>query len=238
MYLTIRQLLACYRKNKAKSPRWEKWLRLSVFLCGLSLIWSGAFFLTTWRQNGIWALPLAITAAWVQAIFLCCHSFNRRLLLFLPLTIAPRLLKVPSRERLFEHRNSSGRYRKYTRWTQTGEPVEVEPAPLTRKLFEQQVVGKKLYLNSQLRMTDLMELFATNRSYISNFINATYGCGFNGYINRLRLRELERLMRLSANRGKSANQLFSKAGFPNYQTYLRIKSKVYKQDSPDKNAPS
>lgn len=76
-----------------------------------------------------------------------------------------------------------------------------------------------------------MELFNTNRSYLSNFINETYDCGFNGYINRLRLRELERLMNLPSNRKKAATKLYAKAGFPNYQTYLRIKKKVYNQES-------
>lgn len=93
-------------------------------------------------------------------------------------------------------------------------------------MFERQVVGKKLFLNPQLRLSDLMELFHTNRTYLSGFINREYGYGFNGYINRLRLAELERLMALPSNRGKSVNKLYARAGFPNYQMYLRIKRDV------------
>lgn len=92
--------------------------------------------------------------------------------------------------------------------------MEVEPAPLTRKMFERQVVGKKLFLNPQLRLSDLMELFHTNRTYLSGFINREYGYGFNGYINRLRLAELERLMALPSNRGKSVNKLYARADSP------------------------
>lgn len=231
MSLAFRKLSMCYQQNESKSVLWKKWFHISVFLCSLSIIWSGAFCLTTSRRVAAAALSIAIVAAWIQAIHLCCHTFNRRSLLFLPLTIAPIPLKMPSREQIFEQRNSSGRHRTYTRWTQTGDPVIVEPAPLSRKLFEQQVIGKKMYLNPQLRLSDLMELFNTNRSYLSNFINETYDCGFNGYINRLRLRELERLMNLPSNRKKAATKLYAKAGFPNYQTYLRIKKKVYNQES-------
>ena len=178
MSLVFRKLAICYRQNGPKSVLWKKWFHISVFLCSLTIIWSGAFCLTTCRQVAVAALSIAIVAAWIQAIHLCCHTFNRRSLLFLPLTIAPIPLKMPSREQLFEQRNGSGRHRTYTRWTQTGVPVKVEPAPLNRKLFEQQVIGRKLYLNPQLRLSDLMELFNTNRSYLSGFINETYGCGF------------------------------------------------------------
>lgn len=228
IYITLayRRLAACYRQNREKDALWEKWFRLSLMLCVLSLVWSGAFFLTIWRATSLWALPLAVVAAWWQAIFLCCHSFNRRSLLFLPLTLAPIPLKTPMGERLSEGKGAGGSNRVYRRWTATGDPVDVEPAPLTRKMFERQVVGKKLFLNPQLRLPDLMELFQTNRTYLSGFINREYGYGFNGYINRLRLAELERLMALPSNRGKSVNKLYARAGFPNYQVYLRIKREV------------
>lgn len=231
MTLAYRKLSACYRQHGDKSPRWREWFRLSQGLCVLSLLWSGAFFLMVWRGTTPWALPLAVVSAWIQAIFLCCDSFNRRSLLFLPLSIAPVPLKIPFGERPSGHKATGGNSRSYQRWTPTGDPIEVEPVPLNRKMFERQVVGKKLFLNPQLRLSDLMELFRTNRTYLSGFINREYGYSFNGYINRLRLAELERLMRLPSNRGKSVNKLYSKAGFPNYQMYMRISREVKAQRS-------
>ena len=226
MWLAVRVLAAAYRNNKKKDPeRWKRWLRLSYMLALLAVAWSGAFALTFWPQAGGWVLPVAATAAWVQAMYLCCFTFNRRSLLFLPLSIAPVPLPMPSVEQLSAQKQA-GRYPRYTRWNRTGEPTEVEAAPLNKKLFEQYVVGKKMYLNPQLRLTDLTEVFNTNRSYLSRFINDTYGCGFNGYINRLRLRELERLMRLPSNQGKPVSKLYPRAGFANYQVYLRINREV------------
>lgn len=229
MAFALRRIVVCYRHNKTASPLWEKWLRLTYFLCALSVVWSGAISLTVWRQTVVWSLPVAVVAAWIQAVFLCCYSFNHHSLLFLPLSVVPAPPRIPSGERL-SGRHENGRHRKYMRWTLAGVPLEVEPMPLTRKVFERRVVGEKLYLIPQLRLSDLTELFNINRSYLSRFINTTYGCGFNGYINRLRLHELERLMKLPCNKGKTANKLYPKAGFPNYQVYLRIKKEVYKQD--------
>ena len=231
VYMTFayRKLSACYQQHRDKSPRWREWFRLSQGLCVLSLLWSGAFFLTAWRVTALWALPLAVVSAWMQAIFLCCDSFNRRSLLFLPLSIAPVPLKIPFGERPSGHKAPGGNSRTYQRWTPTGDPIEVEPVSLNRKMFERQVVGKKLFLNPQLRLSDL--LFRTNRTYLSGFINREYGYSFNGYINRLRLAELERLMRLPRNQGKSVNKLYSKAGFPNYQMYMRISREVKAQRS-------
>lgn len=236
MGFALRRIIVCYRQNKSARASWKKWLRLTCFLCALSVVWSGAIWLTVWRQTVVWSLPVAVIAAWIQAVFLCCYSFNHRSLLFLPLSVVPVPTNIPSDERL-SGRRENGRSRKYMRWTLTGDPLEVEPVPLTRKGFERRVVGEKLYLIPQLRLSDLTELFNTNRSYLSRFINTTYGCGFNGYINRLRLRELERLMKLPCNKGKTANKLYPKAGFPNYQVYQRIKREVHKQDmpSPDTN---
>ena len=102
--------------------------------------------------------------------------------------------------------------------------MEVEVAQLNKKIFEQYVVGKKMFLNPHLRLTDLMEVFNTNRSYLSRFIN--------DYINRLRLKELERLMKLPSNRGKTVTRLYPKAGFGNYQVYLRIHREVRGNDAP------
>lgn len=232
MSLAVRILATCYQNNKEKNPElWKKWLQLSYTLALLAAIWSGAFSLTFWTQTGKWVLPIAATAAWVQAMYLCCFTFNRRSLIFLPLSISPVPLRMPSVEQL-PAENPTGRNQRFTRWNRTGDPMEVEVAQLNKKIFEQYVVGKKMFLNPHLRLTDLMEVFNTNRSYLSRFINDTYGCGFNGYINRLRLKELERLMKLPSNRGKTVTRLYPKAGFGNYQVYLRIHREVRGNDAP------
>ena len=56
-------------------------------------------------------------------------------------------------------------------------------------------------------MTDLVEDLDVNRTVLSAFINQTYGMNFNRYLNRFRLRELDRLRLRPANQGKSVSSL-------------------------------
>ena len=53
MSLVFRKLTICYRQNGPKSVLWKKWFHISVFLCSLTIIWSGAFCLTTCRQVAV-----------------------------------------------------------------------------------------------------------------------------------------------------------------------------------------
>lgn len=71
-------------------------------------------------------------------------------------------------------------------------------------------------------MTDLQEIFHTNRTCLSNFVNRTYGINFSCYINRLRMQEFESLRRRSGGTIPE-EELASQAGFENYQRYLRVR---------------
>lgn len=92
---------------------------------------------------------------------------------------------------------------------------------LSRARFEAYFRDKKPWLNPACKITDLVEVFDVNRTMLSAFINRTYGMNFCRYINRWRIRELERIRSMPSNRGKSARSLVEKAGFDNYRTYLR-----------------
>jgi len=54
--------------------------------------------------------------------------------------------------------------------------------------FEQ----KKIYLNSQLNISDVVQAVGTNRTYISTLINQQYNQNFCSFVNNYRLDELER----------------------------------------------
>jgi len=56
--------------------------------------------------------------------------------------------------------------------------------------FEQ----KKIYLNNQLNILDVVQAIGTNRSYISAIINQQYHQNFCAFVNSYRLDELERIM--------------------------------------------
>ena len=67
-------------------------------------------------------------------------------------------------------------------------------------------------------MTDLVEDLDVNRTVLSAFINRTYGMNFNRYLNRFRLRELDRLRSHPANQGKSVSSLIGQVGFKDFRT--------------------
>lgn len=85
---------------------------------------------------------------------------------------------------------------------------------------------QKPYLNPQLRIVDLTEELHTNRTYLSGFINRTYGLNSSGFINRLRMREFNALSKNPDFGQASKDELASQAGFENYRSYLRVKKDV------------
>lgn len=122
------------------------------------------------------------------------------------------LLPVAEREETVEEEEPVRLRKTYTR---------KEENPLTKKKFEAWVNKNRPYLEPDCRITDLMKALDINRTYLSNFINSTYGVHFNRYMNRRRLEELNRLTKLSSGRVKPLRELVRKAGFYDYRHYKR-----------------
>lgn len=85
----------------------------------------------------------------------------------------------------------------------------------------------KPYLNPELKITDLTRELQTNRTYLSTFINRTYGMNFKAYINDCRLREMEALLAGSTYAGESMTGLAIRAGFGCYHRLSTSKKKKY-----------
>ena len=113
-------------------------------------------------------------------------------------------------------------YRKYShRHRVSGQLIEVDQAA-----FERYFRKNKPYLNPNLTITDLIEPLQCNRTYLSKFVNRTYGMNFNNYINHCRLNEMERLLAAPGNRDKTPASLYAQAGFGSYRNYLSAKKKL------------
>ena len=112
----------------------------------------------------------------------------------------------------------------------TADDEKPDKPPLDRVRFEKYIAKNKPYVDPDLRITDMARAMHTNRSYLSAFINREYGVNFCRYINRLRLRELERLY-ASPKRAETTNiELVLMAGFSSYRSYLRVKEAEDKSD--------
>ena len=98
------------------------------------------------------------------------------------------------------------------------------------KKFEKYIYEHRPYLNPDLRITDLMQAFHTNRTYISRFINREYGMNFSRYINMLRLREMEALRNDPACSRLPEEERACLAGFSNFRSYQRVKRMAEKEN--------
>jgi len=62
------------------------------------------------------------------------------------------------------------------------------------RILEEWMTTEKPYLRPDLKLIDLRAVLPMNRTYLSHFINDTYGCSFYQFINRYRVEEAKRLM--------------------------------------------
>ena len=93
---------------------------------------------------------------------------------------------------------------------------------INKELFEEYITNKKPYLNPELRITDMILPLGTNRTYLSKFINNTYGMSFSSYINNCRIKELERFQSDPKMSIHTHEDLVIMAGFTSYRGYKRF----------------
>lgn len=105
------------------------------------------------------------------------------------------------------------------------EPVrdETDTRKLNKQQLERYMEDHKPYLASGLKITDMIGPLQTNRSYLSAFINKEYGMNFSQYINSYRLRELELMREDNSSPHQTGIELALRAGFSNYNGYLRAR---------------
>jgi len=101
---------------------------------------------------------------------------------------------------------------------------------LNKANFENYLDKYKPYTDPSFKITDLVKPLNANRTYISEFVNTTYGMNFNRYINLCRLKELERLKKHPSTKKTDMPELLSQAGFGSYRSYIRIRKITEERD--------
>ena len=89
-----------------------------------------------------------------------------------------------------------------------------------RRALEEWMEKEKPYLNQEFRLTDLREVLPMNRTYISQFINAEYGCTFYQFVTNYRIAEAKRLMRENPN--MRMQDVSEQSGFSSLTVFGRI----------------
>lgn len=77
----------------------------------------------------------------------------------------------------------------------------------------------KVYLNPRLKLSDVARLAGTNRTYVSRYFNQKNGQTFYDYVNNLRIRHAEELVRTSA---LPLMTISVKSGFNSLSTFRRV----------------
>ena len=78
----------------------------------------------------------------------------------------------------------------------------------------------KVYLRFHVTIQDLSKEIGINRTYLSNFINETYGENFNNWINGLRINEAKyKILTTSEN---SLSEIARKVGFADLAHFSKI----------------
>lgn len=84
---------------------------------------------------------------------------------------------------------------------------------------------KRMYRNPELKITDVVDVLGSNRTYVSNAINHGLGMSFSDYINRLRVEEAMAKLAVMAE-GTSIRQVAEEVGFNNDATFYRHFRKI------------
>ena len=89
-----------------------------------------------------------------------------------------------------------------------------------RAILEKWLEKEKPYLNSDFQLTDLRQVLPMNRTYLSQFINAEYGCSFYHWVNSLRIAEAKRL--LTEHPEMKLKDIAQQCGFSSPTVFSRI----------------
>ena len=87
------------------------------------------------------------------------------------------------------------------------------------KLFN----DKQIYLNKDLTIWTLAKQLNTNRTYLSQLINADYGQNFSTFVNSYRVRHAENLQKFQPELSES--EIAEMSGFGNVKSWKRARKK-------------
>lgn len=100
-------------------------------------------------------------------------------------------------------------------------PKECENVSLSgmEEIVNRLFVENKLYLNPQLKLSDVARQVGTNRTYLSRFFNQEKKMTFYDYVNNLRIEHAEELLR---NTDLTLNAIADQSGFNSISTFRRV----------------
>ena len=96
---------------------------------------------------------------------------------------------------------------------------ELDKIKILREQIETLMEEKKLYLQPQLKLTDLVGLLNSNRNYVYQAINVNMGISFSEYVNNMRVEYAKQLIKDKPE--SSFNDISVKSGFASSVSFYR-----------------
>jgi hypothetical protein len=225
--LTFWRLAKYYKRINASSSLVRKpagWIFLLVLLAVTSAVVSTVAGLM--RSAGLYLSlfgSIASVALFAQHIVLTFTVIRRSYILY--------IIRFPGQEQEALPGQTAGTDEKKPRKPYS----RTDGRLLTRHGFDAYIRKHKPYLNPSFKITGLVEAMEINRTYLSKFVNRTYGVNFNRYVNLCRLRELDRLVNLPSNKGTPLGKLVCEAGFADMKHYRRTLATEKEEKTDDGN---
>ncbi len=92
-----------------------------------------------------------------------------------------------------------------------------------REKLDQWMQTEKPYLNPEFRLLDLRQILPLNRTYLSQLINAEYGCNFYQFVTNYRIEEAKQIM--LANPDMKMQDVAEQCGFSSPTVFARVFSR-------------
>ena len=126
-------------------------------------------------------IPVAFTQQWVLLLMLI---YSTEQILFRP---------DPWKMRRHKSVNSSDGIEENEE--DPAEEPSIQFDPEYREILDKWIETEKPYTNPEFRLLDLRQVLPLNRTYLSTFINVTYGCNFYQFVTNYRIKEAKHLMK-------------------------------------------
>ena len=122
-------------------------------------------------------------------------------------------------ERILYRPDPWQRLRVMAQEAENGETPQEQQYAAYKETMEVWLASEKPYLNPDFQLMDLRQILPLNRTYLSQFINAVYGCSFYHFVNRYRIDEAKRL--LSEQPDMKLKDVSQRCGFSSPNTFTR-----------------
>lgn len=103
------------------------------------------------------------------------------------------------------------------------QPVSAEKNSELKDKIENLFTKDKIFLNPQLKITDIADKVGTNRTYVSQFFNQQNSSTFFDYVNSFRI---EYACKLLSGTNENITVISEKSGFSNIQSFYRVFSRI------------